>query len=207
MADASDAPTTEPSTLSAPPIGLAPRTAPQSPADSAKPDDSAADEPAAQAAGHRPADGPAADHDAASTILPPAQSVAATAQDLADRAISFLSTAPPEQLFAISVGGVIVLYLVFGRLSLLVVGVVAGAVGHASLSLTHSKKAHPQFGESLSSWIESRQRDGASDGDIAALMLKVRPFPPRLTRLTPPAVVAQQEGRLLGAPARDGKGV
>ncbi|TGZ83232.1 hypothetical protein EX30DRAFT_394457 [Ascodesmis nigricans] len=64
-----------------------------------------------------------------------------SAAELVQRVLDFLSTATPGTLAAVSVGGVAVLYVVLGKLGLLVIGVVAGAVGHAALELTRPQKA------------------------------------------------------------------
>jgi hypothetical protein len=102
----------------------------------------------------------------------PAPTTPNTAADLANKAIEFLSTAPPEQLIAISIGGAVVLYAILGKLGLLVVGVVAGAVGHASLNVPHARKEGSAFSADLHNWIEARKQ---ARGYEDAALTKVRP--------------------------------
>ncbi|KAI5850601.1 PXA domain-containing protein [Tricharina praecox] len=77
--------------------------------------------------------------------------------DITTKAVEFLSTASSEQLIAVSIGGVAVLYIVLGKLGLLFVGIVAGAVGHASLSLKHAKKEGSVFSLDLHDWWDARK--------------------------------------------------
>jgi len=89
---------------------------------------------------------------------PPPEVAPIVATEVASKAIAFLSTAPPEQLIAISIGGAAVLYFVLGQLGILVVGVVAGVVGHATLSLKDLNKD----GSELQQWLEARKKDGTA---------------------------------------------
>lgn len=95
-------------------------------------------------------------------VAPPPPTISLT--DVTKKAIDFLSTAPPEQLVAVSVGGVVVLYVVLGKLGLLFVGIIAGAVGHASLSLTHVRKDGSALGLDLHDWLDARKA-AAGEGD------------------------------------------
>lgn len=110
-----------------------------------------------------PNDTPEAASDAAHPLL--------NLHELVNKSTRFLATAPPEQLIAISISGVVMMYVVFGRLSLLFVGMVAGAVGHASLGLMpHSKKGGGEYSEGIQEWIRSRK-----DSPVEKLVLKTSP--------------------------------
>ncbi|KAI5776810.1 PXA domain-containing protein [Geopyxis carbonaria] len=74
-----------------------------------------------------------------------AATTTATLQQALDAVLAFLATASPEALVGVGVAGVGVCYIVLGRLGLLVVGVVAGAVGHAALSLHTSSAPVPAW--------------------------------------------------------------
>jgi hypothetical protein len=114
------------------------------------------------------------DDDGGTSVTEPAPdpTTSNTAADVVNKAIDFLSTAPPEQLIAISIGGAVVLYAILGKLGLLVVGVVAGAVGHASLNLPHVRKEGSAFSVDLHNWLEARkQAEGYGDDALT----KVRP--------------------------------
>ncbi|KAK4974801.1 hypothetical protein LTR28_009879 [Elasticomyces elasticus] len=73
----------------------------------------------------------------------------ATLQDLTDRALRFLSTASSETLGACLVGLGAVAYVVLGRVGLVLIGVVAGVVLHATWE----------------SSIDERRGDGAPEGE------------------------------------------
>ncbi|KAK4984665.1 hypothetical protein LTR66_004533 [Elasticomyces elasticus] len=78
-----------------------------------------------------------------------AQPAPATLQDLTDRALRFLATANSETLGACLVGLGAVAYLVLGRVGLVLIGVVAGIVLHATWE----------------SSIDERAGDGALEGE------------------------------------------
>jgi dethiobiotin synthetase len=76
-------------------------------------------------------------------------------------------------LVAISIGGAVVLYVVLGKLGLLVVGVVVGAVGHASLNLAHAKKEGSAFSVDFHGWLETRKQVGEGEDDDAVVKVRL----------------------------------
>ncbi|KAA8914501.1 PXA domain-containing protein [Sphaerosporella brunnea] len=118
------------------------------------------------------------------------------AAELANKVIEYLSAAPPEQLIAISIGGAVVLYAVLGKLGLLFVGVVVGAVGHASLNLAHAKKDGSVFSVEFHDWLEARKRAAGEEAGDDAVLVKVH-----FSSLPPETAKAMEE--LVDAIVRD----
>lgn len=85
---------------------------------------------------------------------------------VADQILNFLSTAGPEVLAAVVAGAAMVLYMLFGSLGLLLVGVVMGVVLHASLENLRSSKGVTKGAGvvGLPEWLE-RRMEAESSGD------------------------------------------
>ncbi|KAI5812757.1 hypothetical protein BZA77DRAFT_134586 [Pyronema omphalodes] len=90
------------------------------------------------------------------------------AQDVANKSIAYLSTASPEQLIAVSIGGAVVLYFFLGDLGLLFVGIVVGVVGHAAVTLSQPTDA-------AELWLEGKKKEVAKEEE-SAVVIKVRHF-------------------------------
>ena len=104
-----------------------------------------------------------------------------TLADAANIAITFLSTAPSEQLIAISIAGTVVLYIVFGQLGLIAIGVIAGAVGHATLSLT-TQKDGSGLSAGLTQWIEARKPTGDEKATVLSTAVDFSSLPPETAK-------------------------
>lgn len=94
-----------------------------------------------------------------------------TLADVAGHVLDFLQHATPETLGGVMVGSTLVLYMVFGSLGLLVVGVMGGVVLHASLENLRPNKARgegPAIGGSAVDWLDRKileirdRKEGAS---------------------------------------------
>lgn len=82
-----------------------------------------------------------------------------TLADVAKHILDFLQHATPETLGGVIVGSTVVLYMVFGSLGLLVVGVMGGVVLHASLENLRPNKARndgPAIGGSAADWLDRK---------------------------------------------------
>lgn len=128
-----------------------------------------------------------------------ADNIQSSATELVDRILAFLSSASPETLAAISIGGAAVLYVVLGKLGLLVIGVAAGAVGHAALGMKRDKS--PSGVHELFERARQRIADGDGGGDGALLDVKPSAQTPDFSILPPETAKAFEE--LTDAAVRD----
>jgi hypothetical protein len=98
-----------------------------------------------------------------------------TISDVSNQTIVFLSTASPEQLAIVAVGGVGLLYLFLGRLGLLVVGVLLGVVGHATFGASSQMEMNR-----VSQWISSQRND--TSGSLKAREVDFSSLPPETAK-------------------------
>lgn len=104
---------------------------------------------------------PAADDAPPATVATGPSAAAAAAYDVANQFLGFCATAAPETLAVVLGGMALVLYVLFGRLGLLLVGVVVGAVGHASLGVAGAKRDGSVLGASLAELLPKRAESAA----------------------------------------------
>lgn len=90
------------------------------------------------------------------------------AQDVTNKSIAYLSTASPEQLIAVSIGGAVVLYFFLGDIGLLFVGIVVGVVSHAAVTLSQPKDA-------AALWLEEKKKEVAKEEE-SRVVIKVCHF-------------------------------
>ena len=109
------------------------------------------------------------------------QNLSALLRNATDKALTFLSTASNEQLGACLVGLGATTYFVFGRVGLVLIGVVGGVVLHASWDgsrdsgsngearlkeLNRRREVGIDVAQRILDWRETRKNDDASDEDI-----------------------------------------